>query len=90
MSVVLWQPRKPDPFRGLHLAPRARKALQREGITTLDELRVVADQIHQFEGYRAQVSASHPRRAGSHGTTRRAAVRQEIALRPNLAEGCVE
>jgi DNA-directed RNA polymerase alpha subunit len=50
MSVVLWQPRKPDPFRGLHLAPRARKALQREGITTLDELRVVADQIHQFEG----------------------------------------
>lgn len=50
MSVVLWQPRKPDPFQGLHLAPRARKALQREGITTLDELRVVADQIHQFEG----------------------------------------
>jgi hypothetical protein len=34
----------------LHLAPRARKALQGEGITTLDELRVVADQIHQFEG----------------------------------------
>jgi DNA-directed RNA polymerase alpha subunit len=50
MSVVLWRPRKLDPFRGLQLAPRERKALQREGITTLDELRVVADQIHQFEG----------------------------------------
>jgi hypothetical protein len=24
--------------------------LQREGITTLDELRAAADQIHQFEG----------------------------------------
>jgi DNA-directed RNA polymerase alpha subunit len=50
MSVVLWQPRKLDPFQGLHLAPRARKALQREGITTLDELRGVANHIHQFEG----------------------------------------
>jgi DNA-directed RNA polymerase alpha subunit len=39
----------PGPIEGLHLPRRAWKVLQRENITTLDQLRTVADRIGRFE-----------------------------------------
>ena len=38
------------PIAGLHLPYATWDVLMREGITTLDQLRAVADQIQQFEG----------------------------------------
>jgi hypothetical protein len=38
------------PIRGLRLPQSTWDALRREGITTLDQLKAVADQVHQFPG----------------------------------------
>jgi hypothetical protein len=38
------------PIRGVHLPPYVWNVLRREGITTLDQLRAVADQIHWVPG----------------------------------------
>jgi hypothetical protein len=40
----------PGPIEGLRLPPRAWAVLQREGITTMDQLRAVADRLEWFEG----------------------------------------
>jgi hypothetical protein len=38
------------PIQGLRLPRNAWHALQRQNITTLDQLRAMADRVHRFEG----------------------------------------
>jgi hypothetical protein len=49
MPNVRWE-RIGGPIRGLRLPFDAWEALRREGITTLDRLRAMADQIHTLPG----------------------------------------
>jgi hypothetical protein len=62
----------PGPIEGLRLPPRAWAVLRRENITTIDQLRAVADRLQRFDGVgfrtalaiREEIARARPRWPG--------------------------